>query len=81
MNDILEPPRWKNGPPVCPSTNLPAFKTTEAVHEFVARHCPGSIVKRIFVCSKCEHFHFESTPRDPSGSTSGTGRSHKHHDE
>lgn len=73
MNVDLDPPRWPNGPPICPVTNLPAFPDRAALDKFF-KTLPAVTVQRVGLCSACGHYHAEAKSRPPSGATSGTGR-------
>lgn len=75
----LDPPRWPFGPDICPVANLPALPTEAALHEFHRRNGPRCAVLREWQCDACGHWHAATVAPDPSGATSGTGRSHKHY--
>jgi hypothetical protein len=52
----LEPPRWKNGPPICTAVNLPAFETEKALHDFHGQHT-CTTVKAKWHCAACGRWH------------------------
>jgi hypothetical protein len=68
------PPRFKGCPPICEAENLPAFRTQQLAEEFNEKRAPGNRIERIWLCPKCEHWHYVSKLRPPSGDTSGTSR-------
>lgn len=68
----LDPPRFRNGPAMCPSQNLPAFESRAEAEQYLNRHLPGCKVTRIGKCDQCGHWHFEAEARGPSGSDNGT---------
>jgi hypothetical protein len=70
-------PRWPGAPPICLHANLPAFETFDAWKDFYERNAPGCKVERTWLCDVCHHYHGWSIAPDPSGSSSGTGRSSK----
>ena len=65
----LAPPRWKNGPGICESANLPGFLTTDDLAEFVESVCGSVAVK--WLCAECGTWHFW-----PSCGHKPTGRSY-----
>jgi hypothetical protein len=71
---VLTNPVWKNSPPICPVAWLPAFKTEDEMRKFLS----GSTIERDWKCTRCGHFHAITKSPDPSGGSSGTGRSQKH---
>lgn len=73
----LDPPRWKNGPQICPVENLPAFFTSDLLDSFLKKNSPGCKVRETFCCTRCNHWHARTVAPDPCGGSSGTGRSSK----
>lgn len=73
--DILSPPRWSDGPPICVAENLPAFKDPKAIDAYHKANCPGASIVAKWQCRACALWHFDATGPDPAGSSSGTGRS------
>lgn len=73
----LDPPRWPNGPQICSVVNLPAFETEAELDKFNAANGPSCKVDRKWLCEHCEGWHCDVTAPDPSGGSSGTGRSSK----
>ena len=71
-------PVWKSGPMICSQTNLPALVSLKDLLVFLAHNGPSCHVKRLYQCDFCQHWHAETTAPDPSGNSSGTGRSHRH---
>lgn len=71
----LEPTRWKGGPKICPHYNLPAHATEKAAKDFVENQCPGMKLVFVWQCPHCLFWHHEATGPDPTGGSSGTGRS------
>lgn len=67
-------PRWPGAPSFCIAAQRLAFSSAKAVSEYIARYCPGVLVKEQYECVKCGQVHFEGIPRPPSGWSSGTGR-------
>jgi len=74
---LLESPRWPGGPPICPVVNLPALPSETALMAFLAKNGPRCEVISINHCPFCDHWHAETNAPNPSGDSSGTGRSHK----
>lgn len=80
MSVTLEPPRWRNGPPICPAENLPAFPSQAAAVEFnsgPARTNPNFEpyrIKRLWKCDSCDQWHFIAKMRPPSGGSSGSSK-------
>jgi len=74
---FLESARWKHGPMICTQTNLPALATLKDLLAFIAANGPGCYVSKVWQC-ECGHWHAATSPRDPSGDSSGVGRSHRH---
>jgi hypothetical protein len=78
MNELFEAkPRWPGAPPICIAANLPAFASRQAWDDFHAANSPGNRVVRVWRCDTCQHWHAHTIACDPSGSSSGTGRSSK----
>jgi len=71
-------PCWKSGPLLCASTGLPALASLKDLLAFIAKVGPGVYVKSVYCCDHCQHYHAITSPRDPSGDSSGSGRSHRH---
>jgi len=67
-------PRWPNGPPMCETANLPAFKTIDEAKAFHEANGPGSRIIRSWRCDVCNCYHYLSKPRPPSGDSSGISR-------
>ncbi len=74
---LLDPPRWPGGPPICPTANLPALPSENALAAFLAKAGPRCSVERIWQCDFCYQWHAATQAPDPTGTTSGTGRGHK----
>ena len=70
-------PRWAGAPPICLKARLPAFPTKEAYQYWHERNGPGVIVKRVWLCDWCNHYHADTVAPSPSGDSSGTGRGSK----
>lgn len=70
-------PRWPGGPKICPAANLPAFETMAGWRAFHAKNGPSCKVIREWICDHCGHWHAETTAPDPTGGSSGQGRSSK----
>jgi hypothetical protein len=81
VNAQLEPPRWKNGPPICSVANLPAFDSKKDAADFLTANSPGSTVIEMWTCTACGMVHFWSVAQGPAGASSGTTREAKHIDE
>lgn len=77
----LDPPRWKNGPPICPAANLLAFKNEKEYAAFEASDCPRTKNLIKFTCRACGHLHYWGVAGDPSGDSSGTTRTGKRFEE
>ncbi len=77
MKSTLNPPRWKGGPDICISENLPAFETVQQMQAFNAANAPSCKVVRFWRCEVCDHYHEETKAPDPTGGSSGTGRGSK----
>ena len=77
MSALFNPPRWPGGPPMCAKVNLPAFETEALLLAFLMRNGPRCSVEEIYQCPFCDLWHANTTAPDPTGSSSGTGRSHK----
>lgn len=75
--ELLDPPRWPGGPPICVTVNLPAFTTHAALKAFHAASGPSCKVISEYECVKCGHWHAETKAPDPAGASSGTGRNSK----
>ena len=69
--EILEPARWRGGPLICPSANLPAFESARACRDFMD-NLPAVKVDRIWQCEQCGGFHAVSHIRASSGDSSGS---------
>lgn len=74
----LNPPRWANGPKMCPSANLPAFDSVAEMDRFKEINCPSVMVIARWVCNGCGLHHFWGIGAGPSGASSGTTRAAKH---
>lgn len=70
-------PRWPGAPPICLKARLPAFLTREDYNRWHERNGPGCTVKRVWKCDYCQHWHADTVAPDPTGGSSGTGRSSK----
>ncbi len=66
MNATLEPPRVPGGPPICPSANLPAFDSKQAVRDYIERRCPGANVIAVEKCEACGKWHFRTARKSKS---------------
>lgn len=76
----LNPPRWKNGPPICEAANLPAFESKQAMNAFRS-NLSGGIVIEEWQCTVCGQWHYWGVGAgDPAGASSGTTRSARHID-
>lgn len=73
----LDPPRWKNGPKICSHANLPALPTERDLDKFLASNGPRCNVDYKWCCQRCGMWHALTSGPDPSGGSSGTGRSKK----
>lgn len=60
MTPLFESPRWKDGPPLCVATNLPAFDSEADLRFFLARYSPRADIERIGKCRVCGKWHFKS---------------------
>jgi hypothetical protein len=74
---ILDPPRWKNGPCICTATNLPVHETRNQAMAFLKSIAMEDRLVRLWECPHCDCWHHECKSVDPSGGSSGTGRSSK----
>lgn len=72
---VMEPPRWKGGPPMCKRENLPALPSQAELDAFLKKNGPSCKVKKTFRCAACGHWHAIIVAPDPSGGSSGSGRS------
>ncbi len=71
-------PRWAGAPPVCIATNRMAFKDRAEMDAYRASIGMSAWApKRVGVCKICGHWHYVGASPDPSGDSSGTGRSKK----
>lgn len=93
--DKLDPPRWPGGPEICTKENLPAFKTKDAMGEYMDKIATSAEKK--WHCDFCGCHHFKASPKvDSNGQRSGDyptknfrpfmrdstrNLSHKHHEE
>ena len=79
MNALFEAkPRWKGAVFICLAQNLLAFKDRTQLH--VYRESIGMSAyspRKVWLCDTCGHWHYEGRSPDPSGDSSGTGRSRK----
>jgi hypothetical protein len=66
-------PVWRNCPPLCDLTNLPAFETWKDADAFNKRDGDPSILLK-WQCSYCHGWHYWIKPRSPAGDSSGSGR-------
>lgn len=73
MSELLEPPRWPGGPPICEKENRPAFATADKAKVFNAGH-PAIRMTRLWKCDFCDHWHYTFKMRAPSGDSSGSSR-------
>lgn len=71
-NEMLELPRWKNGPPICLEANLPAFPTWDDAKKFMEAHCGSDVVN--WRCKVCGGWHYWANAKPPSGTSSGSSR-------
>jgi len=74
-------PVWPQSPPICPVAFLPSLKTLPELMLWLAKNGPSCQIKRVWQCTEpggCGGFHADVYAPDPSGSSSGTGRSHRH---
>ncbi len=68
---LLDPPRWKDGPPICIQANLPAFPTESAAREFNDAHGHLPVLTR-WECKACGGWHHWTTaPTDSNGAFKG----------
>lgn len=70
-------PRWPGAPPICKVARLPAFPTKADYNDWHERNGPGCLVKRVWLCKACKHYHADTVAPNPCGDSSGTGRSSK----
>lgn len=75
MKLSLDPPRWKNGPPICREFNLPHFATRAEMKAFRESFCGVAAVE--WKCPACSGWHYWQKPRPPSGDSSNTGRHYR----
>jgi len=67
-------PRWPGAPPICLTARLPSFPTKAAYQDWHERNGPRCIVKKVWLCDACQHYHATTLAPNPSGDSSGTGR-------
>jgi len=80
MSALFEPkPRWPGGPRQCVAANLPAFDTRAELSAFKKANGPSCFVLAVWKCEACGCYHAKTAAPDPSGHTSGTTRTAKHH--
>lgn len=72
-----EKSRAKNIPPICLHANLPSHASKADYYAWHERWGPGCKVHKVWECEVCKMWHAETSPPDPAGSSSGTGRSSK----
>jgi hypothetical protein len=63
MSDLLEPPRWKGAPPICPVANLPAFATEKELAAFNGNY--GGTILQKWKCKECGYWHYWSSTEQP----------------
>lgn len=68
----LEPPRWPNGPMICPVENLPAFEDKAELAKFRNAHA-GSSIKE-WQCTACGMWHYKAKVPCPAGGSNGNER-------
>jgi hypothetical protein len=57
----LDPPRWPDGPPICPHANLPALPTPEALRRFLDTNGTLCKTRRIWQClAGCQLWHADT---------------------
>jgi len=80
----FESPRWKGGPLICHVENLPAFPSQDAAIGWLTLPAKTNPlydvrpIRKLWQCDHCKWWHMLIKPRDPAGSSSGTGRTSKH---
>ncbi len=74
MNDLFEPARWPGGPVICIGANLPAFASPGEANAFHETHAPGTHNEKPWLCEFCQHWHYASFARGPSGESNGSSR-------
>lgn len=77
----FDPPRWPNGPKICPVANLPAFYSPHDLHVFLESNSPGTAIIHQWKCIACAHWHAKCVAASPAGASSGTTRTAKHIEE
>src|ERR1041385_2925216 len=75
---LLDPPRWRNGPPICIAVNLPAFETPKALSAFLEANSPHATIIHQWQCRECGQYHVWAYASPPAGASSGTTRIQKH---
>lgn len=74
---VICPPRWPEGPQICPRANLPIFRTQAEAKTFMQTSCPRVLIDLITPCDACGGYHVHGHGPNPSGDSSGTGRGSK----
>jgi hypothetical protein len=59
---MLEPPRWRGGPPICKAVRLPAFEDEAGMKKFEAMYTENSDrkVKSRWQCMACGGWHYNT---------------------
>jgi hypothetical protein len=69
---LLDPPHWPDGPPICIVANLPAFPTLAASREFNDAHGHLPVLAR-WECKACGGWHHFTAGARPD--TNGNSKS------
>jgi hypothetical protein len=80
MSAPLGKPRWPGGPKICPAENSPAFESAKALDAFLMANSPSCKVLKKWQCEACGHYHAYTLAPDPTGASSGQGRSSRGRD-
>lgn len=55
---VFDPPRWRGGPTICITANLPAFETEKALAQFHEANGPGTSIHEQWKCEACDCWHY-----------------------
>ena len=55
---VLEPPRFKGCPPICPVANLPAFLDASLADKFHKENAPDWAMDHLKACKWCGSYHY-----------------------
>lgn len=60
ISEMFDAPRWKGGPRICVTANLPSFPSKSDAEAYHEKYGSGRSIIRIGKCKTCGHWHYLS---------------------